>query len=57
MLCACLQYYGKRRYVTTIINSTNVANLLAIKAINAETKENRHKYDFKPRNVSNPDAS
>ena len=56
-MCACLQYYGKRRYVTTIINSTNVANLLAIKAINAKTKENRHEYDFKPRNVSNPDAS
>jgi hypothetical protein len=57
VLCACLQYCGERRYVTTVINSTNVANLLAMKAINAETKENRHEYDFKPRNASNPDAS
>jgi len=28
-----------------------------MKAINAETKENRHEYDFKPGNASNPDAS
>ncbi len=56
MLRACLQYCSERRYVTLFV-STITLILVALKAILAESKENRYKYDFKLGKALNPDSS